>query len=525
MSDRALIDAGVGKPRPRRTGWPRLGLVLGLVVAADFLLFDQPVGIAWLVFAAVLAFAIVAACQTRLNRHDIVGKATVPTLTLIPLVENVSPLSVVVALAGLAVFAFSVTGRLRAGIAAIGRQLAGFFVLAPFRLAGDVIRSRSIHKRLGRRGAWLAGLLSWAVALVLGAVFIGLFGIANPIIEDWLDRIDIIALLEDIDVARLLFWIVVTCGAWAYLRPRLPRWPARKPALLKQTVLPAAAPTGSATIADALFGRGALLRALIVFNAIFAIQTVLDAAYLWGGVALPDGMGYAAYAHRGAYPLIVTALLAAAFVLASMRPGSTTSSDRLIRSLVYLWVGQNVWLVLSSILRLDLYVGVYSLTYWRVAAFLWMVLVAAGLLLIIARIALAKSNEWLLSANLLTLSALTYACCFINFAAIIADYNVGHSREMRGEGMPIDSVYLHNLGSAAFPAIDRLMAALPNERFCGFEADYHVDVCLDDRRPSAEIRFRWIMQNWRSWSFRNWRLMRYLDGRGAVSSLPAVPAN
>jgi hypothetical protein len=181
--------------------------------------------------------------------------------------------------------------------------------------------------------------------------------------------------------------------------------------------------------------------------------------------------------------------------------------------------------VLSSILRLDLYVDIYSLTYWRVAAFLWMVLVAIGLVLIISRIALAKSNEWLLSANLLTLSALTYACCFINFAAIIADYNVSHSREMRDRGLPTDLVYLRNLGPAAFPAIDRLMAALPTARFCAYDADYDGDFCLDTDRPRDEAAFRQTAQNWRSWSFRNWRVMRYLNGRQAVSSAPTAPAN
>ncbi len=101
-------------------------------------------------------------------------------------------------------------------------------------------------------------------------------------------------------------------------------------------------------------------------------------------------MTYAAYAHRGAYPLIVTALLAAGFVLAALRPGSATANDPLIRRLVYAWVAQNIVLVISSILRLDLYVGIYSLTYWRIAAFVWMGLVAAGLALIIVRIALGK---------------------------------------------------------------------------------------------------------------------------------------
>ena len=53
----------------------------------------------------------------------------------------------------------------------------------------------------------------------------------------------------------------------------------------------------------------------------------MDFVYLWGGKTLPDGMSYAEYAHRGAYPLIATALLAGAFVLVALRPGSETESD------------------------------------------------------------------------------------------------------------------------------------------------------------------------------------------------------
>ena len=98
-----------------------------------------------------------------------------------------------------------------------------------------------------------------------------------------------------------------------------------------------------------LFGRPAILRSLIVFNLMFAVQTVLDAAYLWGGVALPDGMSYASYAHRGAYPLIVTALMAGAFVLVAMRRDGPAENSIWIRRLVYLWIGQNVMLVVFGL--------------------------------------------------------------------------------------------------------------------------------------------------------------------------------
>ena len=42
----------------------------------------------------------------------------------------------------------------------------------------------------------------------------------------------------------------------------------------------------------------------------------------------PTASTYAAYAHRGAYPLIATALLAAGFVLVAMRPGGPAENRR-----------------------------------------------------------------------------------------------------------------------------------------------------------------------------------------------------
>src|SRR3954462_15557900 len=82
-------------------------------------------------------------------------------------------------------------------------------------------------------------------------------------------------------------------------------------------------------------------------------------------------------------------------------------------------------------------------------------LVACGLLLIVARIVLNRSDEWLIRANLVTLTATLYICSLVNFPAVIADYNVSHSREVSGKGVQIDMNYLFHLGPQALPAIDR----------------------------------------------------------------------
>ena len=258
-----------------------------------------------------------------------------------------------------------------------------------------------------------------------------------------------------------------------------------------------------------MWGPAAILRSLLLFNLLFAVQTVLDLVYLWGGVALPDGMTYATYAHRGAYPLIVTALLAAGFVLVAIKPGGDEERRPVLRALVFLWIAQNVMLVVSSILRLDLYVQVYSLTYWRLAAFVWMLLVATGLVLIVARIAFNRSNRWLVRSNLAALALTCYVCAFINFRSVIANYNVDHCYEMSGAGQGLDFSYLASLGPQALPAIDRYMSR--RSTIFGVRM-------LTMRRDMLVKEHHDELDSWRAWSFRGWRLQRYLDRMQDISA-------
>lgn len=494
---------------------PKAIAALLLVGAADFLLFDQPDGIALPLFCGLIVVALVATAGRGAARA---WRVALVLAALLPMVEAISPLSMAVALFGLAAFALSLSGRLRAGLAGMAGQVGALLLGAPLRLLRDMMRARKAAKRV-RLGARSGTTAVWTLSVALGAVFLALFGAANPIIDRWLALLDVWLLLDLLSLGRIVFWLAVAALMWALLRPRLPRlpkWLRRKAGVGAADGKPPvthggeAEDAGAPTLRDVIFSEGAVLRALVVFNALFAVQTVLDASYLWGGVALPEGLTYAGYAHRGAYPLIVTALLAAGFVLVTLRPGSALSANRLVRALVYVWIAQNVVLVVSSILRLDLYVGIYSLTYWRVAAFIWMGLVGAGLVLIMARIALHRSNEWLLGANLATLSAVLYACCFVNFATIIANYNVMHNREITGEGYALDQEYLRSLGPAAIPAMDLFL-----ERTPGLAGRMVME------REIAKQDFLARQQNWRAWGFRNWRLARYLDKHPVPVLVPA----
>ena len=350
--------------------------------------------------------------------------------------------------------------------------------------------------------ALTAGFTVWFIPVALSGIFAVLFVSANPLLEKWISLMNPGSATSYISLGRVLFWAAALSLVWPFIHVRWRRKSEVPADLAAAETEEQEKPADSADF----FGAATILRSLILFNLLFAVQTALDVFFLWGNAALPADISYAAYAHRGAYPLILTALLAAGFVLVAMRPGGPAEQSKVIRPLVYLWVAQNVLLVASSILRLDLYVQIYLLTWWRVAAFIWMLLVAFGLLLIVARIRLNRSNDWLIRANLITLTATLYVCSLVNFPAVIADYNVDHSREVSGKGVSVDMNYLFHLGPQALPAIDRAIALRASDPNLVSRRNYLVEQHHND------------VASWRAWGFRSWRLQRTLDAQQKSST-------
>lgn len=495
-----------------------LGAATG-AVAADWLFHAKPVG--W----TVGAFAALLLTMSLLNRGWHALRSAKGWITLLvtagaigATVEEPTLLPILFATGGLFVLAVAGRNGWSGGVATWLGRAGRFFVASPARLLRDNrIASRwfASHPAVaGRPGRW--GLIgAWVLPAALGLVFVALFAVANPIIADWAKRAiaqaeaAFASLAGLLDAGRITLWLLAFLATWRLLRPRVGH---------RQTTPPSSPDVGFTLLPLNPVSRLApamVVRCLLVFNGVFAVQTAMDAAYLFGGAALPPGMTYAQYAHRGAYPLVGTALLAAAFVLLTFRPGRPTDRSRACRWLVYAWIAQNVLLTLSAAWRLKLYVDVYSLTRLRVAAGIWMLLVAAGLLLIVLRIVLGRGNGWLLRANLLTAAAVLYACCFASVPGLIAGHNVRHCAEAGGAGPSIDVEYLRELGPAALPAlagvIDKLPEGAPRDR-----ASWHAAQLWDQLRAD--------LGDWRGWTLRRSRIARACPARPDAPAIPPLPA-
>ena len=81
---------------------------------------------------------------------------------------------------------------------------------------------------------WLSAdsLVAWIIPLAACAVFLGLFASANPLIEYRLQQIDLRAIFNLLDPARIGFWVLLACAIWPLLlrrAPSLKAWAGRTP--------------------------------------------------------------------------------------------------------------------------------------------------------------------------------------------------------------------------------------------------------------------------------------------------------
>jgi hypothetical protein len=456
------LDDGRTASSPSRqaeaaSGWTRrAGALLALIVTGDMLFYGHPFGLNLALFAILLVLLSGWSRGTGLEARA----ALALLLAVAPVLEEVQGLSLLFLGLGLAVTVF----RQQSGVFPGPDMLARFFRAYLHALPSGVVRAVACMRNgmVRVRVKPRAMLHDWALPLGGALILISLLAEANPVLSDWAEQLSFEGLNLEKLLRRGLFW-----GGLALLvRP-----------VFTALVTGTAERRNVRAVLLPGVNAGSVTKALVLFNLLMAAQTVSDLAILWGGGALPEGMPYAQYAHRGGYPLLLTACLAGAFAIAA---SPFLSERKGLKALMFLWLGQNVLLTLSAGYRLWLYVGVYGLTYLRIHAAIWMLCVALGLVLVAVQIRWDRPAGWFLKRGGAAGLAVLYLCCFINFAGVIARHNLTHVERL-------DHEYLCRLGPGAAAAL------------------------RDSQQVTSCAATPPQVQGWRDWGFRSWRINRYLE--------------
>lgn len=482
QQDSWWMDGLIQRPPPNTADTPtnrnrmeRPLLLVALIALGDVLLWGVVPGVSLVIFAAAVLLAAFVLSDGRGWGGLILG-----AVLFLPLLEQMQSLSLLFWVAGLLLGGVWIGLGGWQGLHDTSLSALRLMVHAPLAclrdlagILGHAPTPDTLSNRLSRF------TIGWALPIGLGLIFLSLLLEANPVANIWLERAQTMTLPNP---SRIAFWMGIAVAIWpflrlSYLRQRLT--PPMRQGLIGPRRLPG------------VLNHDAVRRSLILFNMLFAVQTGLDVVYLWGGASLPEGMTYATYAHHGAYPLVVTALLAGSFAVVA-RP--FTAMDPLLRAALILWIVQTIVLVISSLLRLELYVGVYGLTRLRMAAGIWMVVVAGGLGLTCWQVLRHHTAAWLLKRGFALGLLALYGAMFISFDRTIARYNLTNQ-------IVADPGYICALSSAALPEIRK-----------------HAPGLCDDRRgPSAPYA-----ADWREWGFRDWRTLRSLAALNAEIPEPTA---
>jgi hypothetical protein len=231
---------------PSRPLWAALALA-ALVVVGDVLIWHRYEGVNILVFGVALIAAIVVVHPHKLGDGRTVALILIALLGVSPFFEAPSFWALLVAQGGITLLALGISDNLPQ-FEKWGAAFARFGLLAPFRLAGDMLQLLLAAGQQRMGGGVIRAAAVWIVPAAFAAVFVILFAAANPVIELGLRAIRIDRLLELLELPRLILWAFIAAACWPLLLPRLLNWTELPP--MQGPQLPRAE--------SLLFGRSAI---------------------------------------------------------------------------------------------------------------------------------------------------------------------------------------------------------------------------------------------------------------------------
>jgi hypothetical protein len=396
---------------------------------------------------AVLAASLAGWQFKRGWTRTTLAAAVINLVALIAVAIEPGPLNLAIAWFSLAGFALVQNGVVPANILALGKTIILTLIVTPWNFVSEIKLIRAMRNR-SRTHPRLMTLANILLPLLAISIFGGLLMTANPLIE-----LAVLQVSWESIFGILMTWMpLVSVTAFLLVRAVLEIRPFATANSFE----------GTGTWQPQFFMPVPVIITLLALNGMFLAENILDLQYVWSGTVLPAGMNYAEYVHRGSYTLIATAILAGALVILALQPGSRSESSPPVRWLVYLWTMQNVLLVASSAKRTLAYVDAYGMTLWRLSGLIWMGLVAAGLIFIVARVITKRSNLWLLNTNLSAAFALLLVCGLIDFKGVVAEWNVSRAiSKITTPNSDFDAQYMQEMGSSAILALNRFISLTP----------------------------------------------------------------
>lgn len=424
----------------------KLLIILLLTIVFPVLFYNQGTGINYLIFTLILIFS-----STRLYPEKSLEKPAVllyslSFLSVVPVVLYGNMLSISVNWIFLSVLCAKIaypylsvmSSLLYTQLAFIGSPVLWLIKLAEPKITNEKTANNKMSKTI----------TIYALPVIITLFFVALYHGANAAFAHLVDRLNLDFITPELIVTLFLGWII----AWVFTHPFvIDSWydieKNKDNSLVDKAYKPRKLFDTEFSQTDEI-KSGVFLLALL--NLLIMIVNVVDINYLLISKDLPEGMNYSAFLHQGIGQLIFSILIAISIILFYFRGANNFSPHKkTITAFAYLWIIQNVVMVLLNLYKNQLYVNEFTLTYKRVGVYFYLLLTVAGLVLTAYKILKKKNNFFLFRANGWAIACTFLLAAFANWDVLITRFNIYYSKS-------IDKDYLIRLSDDNIPLLIEL---------------------------------------------------------------------
>ena len=241
---------------------------------------------------------------------------------------------------------------------------------------------------------------------------------------------------------------------------------------------------------------------LILLNGLLCCINIIDVVYVWFGFTYHNNLNLSQYVHEGAGLLIFSIVLAMLVLLFFFRGNlNFYKRNKWLRYGAYLWILQNLILVVSVLIR-DYYYFVHmGMAYKRIGVVVFLLLVIAGLVTVFIKIHYRKTNYYLLRVNAwFAIVVLVVSSC-IHWDEWIATSNLA-----RKGTVPVDVNFLLSLSDKTLPVIEKNKEVLDTAYLSAHD---EVNYMYRTRMIPAEyfeMRKQQFVQKQKGYSWLSWNM-------------------
>lgn len=444
------------------------------VLAYSILFYKQLAGLNFLLFNIILLIGLIVKDTSILKDKKWILLATGNLVTAGCVAYYDNELSIIANIISLGILSAYSMSRYSSLIFALLFSIYSIILSAVFMIL-DWIK-RATTKNDLKPNKQTRSLLLIIIPIIITSIFFVMYRNANPIFDDLMNKIN----FDFISFSWIFFTLGGMLLVYGFYYHKTIHLIADfdkngRNELIEKEHQPFEFLGKEISLPDEVFS-GKLL--FILLNILLLFVNFLDAKFLFIDHKLPEGISPSEFVHQGTNTIISSIVFAIIIILYYFRGNlNFYNKSTLLKTLAYAWIVQNVFLLVSTMLRNNIYVFDFGLTYKRIGVYIYLSLCVIGLLLTVIKIAKIKSNHFLFRANAWVFYSVLVLSCLVNWDNLITNFNMTKSKNL-------EKKYLLNLSFTNIPALIQLR----EDTITFNEAKLNTDDSYDDNNRYGDER-------------------------------------